>query len=98
MDFSLIALKLKKICEKAILEGPAMLEYCPDRCKTQEICEKAVFEEHDLLEYCLVKYKTQLMCEKAIDLFLSPLKFFLIFIITKKLKDLEKFYKKIYVE
>ena len=33
------------MCETAVLEEPDMLEYCPDRYKTQKICKRAVTED-----------------------------------------------------
>ena len=71
-----IAIRLKKLCDKAVDTYPFVFDSVPYQYKTQEMCDKIVFKEPLILKYCLNGYsKTKKMSNKADDAFLPTLKF-----------------------
>ena len=47
------------MCDKAVEEGPELLEYVPDQYKTQDLCHKAFLEETFSLQYFSHWFVTQ---------------------------------------
>ena len=58
----LINIRLKKMCDNAILENVD-----PDCYKSQQICDKAVDNYCNALKFVPEFYKTHKMCDRAID-------------------------------
>ena len=43
--------KTQKMCEKAVLEEPELLECCPDSYKFQGVCEGAIEENPRMFQF-----------------------------------------------
>ena len=54
----LIDIRLKKICNRAILENGGMLESVSNGYETQEMCNKAVDNYPSIMKYIPNRYKT----------------------------------------
>ena len=61
------------MCETVFSEGHCLVEYCPNKYKTQRISDSFAFEDPPLIVFCPDQYKTQRMCDKAVDYCLAAL-------------------------
>lgn len=80
------------MCEKAILQEPQMLKYCPDLYKTQEVRERAVLKKPQSSEFVPDQHKTQ---ERATRL---QIKIFIIWksLVTRKYSDTVEFNQEVF--
>ena len=55
------------MCDKAVDIYPSIIEYVPDRFKTQEMCDKAIDKCLFVFNSIPDQYKTQEMCDKIVS-------------------------------
>ena len=60
---SLISIKLKKMCDKAVNTHPSAIQFVAQCYKTQEMCDKAVNRYFFISVF--ERYKTQELCDKS---------------------------------
>ena len=51
------------MCDKAVQKHAELLEYVPDKFKTQKMCEEAIRRSTIAFKYVLDEFKTQEMCD-----------------------------------
>ena len=82
-------------CDKAVEEGPWLLEHVPDQYMTQEMCGKVAGEDPGLLEHVPDRFKTQEMCNEAVRGDLFSLQFVPDWFVTQQ--QIDKWYDDDYV-